>query len=247
MDDLSNPLYRSLASLFRSRAEVTSLSRLDREGIRTVNVLDIGQLESIVVEAVERVVSDLGTNGTSPDSLAAGAQIELLKLVGDSRLIGYLAHRIPETEAERQEVQEAARTMGQELVVHDVVGPRDIETAFAAFVERRVGAVLVGSGAYLFANREQVLALAARHALPASYSQREFAADGGLMSYGSNQGESYRIAGLYVARILKGDNPANLPVMRSTKLDLIINLRTAKMLGLRVPDGLLAIADEVIE
>jgi vacuolar-type H+-ATPase subunit I/STV1 len=84
MDDLSNPLYRSLASLFRSRAEVTSLSRLDREGIRTVNVLDIGQLESIVVEAVERVVAELGPNGASPGSLATGAQIELLKLVGDT-------------------------------------------------------------------------------------------------------------------------------------------------------------------
>jgi len=84
MDDLSNPLYRSLASLFRSRAEVTSLSRLDREGFRTVNVLDIGDLESIVVEAVERVVAELGPNGASPGSLAAGAQIELLKLVGDT-------------------------------------------------------------------------------------------------------------------------------------------------------------------
>jgi vacuolar-type H+-ATPase subunit I/STV1 len=84
MDDLTNPLYRSLASLFRSRAEVTSLSRLDREGFRTVNVLDIGDLESIVVEAVERVVAELGPNGASPGSLAAGAQIELLKLVGDT-------------------------------------------------------------------------------------------------------------------------------------------------------------------
>jgi len=175
-------------------------------------------------------------------------RLELLRrLVGDSRLIGYLAHRSPETEAERHEVQEAARTMGQELIAHDVVGARDIDTAFAAFAERRVGALLVGSGAYLFANRERVLALAARHALPASYSQREFAADGGLMSYGSDQSESYRIAGLYVARILKGDSPANLPVTRSTKLDLVINLKTAKALGIEVPPTLLALADGVIE
>ena len=181
-------------------------------------------------------------------SALGSKRLELLRqLVGDSRPIGYLAHRSPETEAERPEVQEAARTMGQELIVHDVVGPRDIETAFAAFVERKVGAVLVGSGAYLFANRERILALAARHALPASYSQREFAADGGLMSYGSSQSESYRIAGLYVARILKGDKPANLPVTRSTKLDLVINLKAAKALGLTVPDRLLALADEVIE
>jgi ABC-type uncharacterized transport system substrate-binding protein len=144
-------------------------------------------------------------------------------------------------------VQAAARTLGQELVIHDVVGPRDIETAFATFVERRVAAVLVGAGAFLFANRARVLALAARHALPASYSQREYAADGGLMSYGSNQSESYRHAGLYVARILKGDSPANLPVTRSTTLELVINLKTAKALGLAVPDRLLALADEVIE
>jgi putative tryptophan/tyrosine transport system substrate-binding protein len=175
-------------------------------------------------------------------------RLELLRqLVGDATMIGFLANPSPETDAERKEVQEAARTMGQELVVHDVVGLRDIEAAFAAFVDRRVGAVLVGSGAFLFANRERVLALAAGHVLPASYSQREFAADGGLMSYGSDQSESYRHAGLYVARILKGDTPANLPVMRSTKLELVINLKTAKILGLTVADRLLALADEVIE
>jgi putative tryptophan/tyrosine transport system substrate-binding protein len=144
-------------------------------------------------------------------------------------------------------VQAAARAMGQELVVYNVVGLRDIEMAFATFVERKVGVVLVGSGAFLFANRAYVLALAARHALPASYSQREFAADGGLMSYGSNQIESYRHAGLYIARILKGDNPANLPVMRSTTLELVINLKTAQALGITVPDRLIALADEVIE
>jgi putative tryptophan/tyrosine transport system substrate-binding protein len=171
----------------------------------------------------------------------------LRQLVPGVALIGFLTSPSPETDAERNDVQAAAQAMGQKLVVHDVVGLRDIEMAFATFVERKVGVVLVGSGAFLFANRAHVLALAARHALPASYSQRELAADGGLMSYGSNQSESYRHAGLYVARILKGDSPANLPVMRSTTLELVVNLKTAKALGIAVPDRLIALADEVIE
>lgn len=153
----------------------------------------------------------------------------------------------PETEAERRDVQVAARTLGQQLVILDVSSDRDIEAAFATFVQRGVGALLVGAGPIFFAKREQILALVARHALPACYVQSEYVRAGGLMSYGASIPDAYRQVGIYVGRILKGDNPSNLPVMQSTKFEFLLNLKTAKTLGLDVPPTLLATADEVIE
>jgi putative ABC transport system substrate-binding protein len=153
----------------------------------------------------------------------------------------------PETEAEKAEVQAAARTAGHPLIVVDVTKDGDIEPAFADLVRRGVGALIVGPGAFLFSQRERLAALAARHRLPASYAQRETVLAGGLMSYGSNQSAAYRQAAIYVGRILKGEKPGDLPVMRSTTFEFVINLKTAKALGLEVPLTLQATADEVIE
>jgi putative ABC transport system substrate-binding protein len=121
----------------------------------------------------------------------------------------------PNTEAERKDVQAAAQAIGQQLLILDVSSDREIETAFATFVQRGAGALLTGSGAFLNSSRERVVALAARHGLPAMYAQREAALAGGLMSYGPSITDAYRQAGMYAGRILKGEKPANLPVQQS--------------------------------
>ena len=123
----------------------------------------------------------------------------------------------------------------------------DLEPAFTIFSQQRVGAVLFGPSNFYTRHTEQLAALAARHAQPAIYSIREFAPVGGLISYGTNLGYGYHQAGIYTGRILKGDKPADLPVQQATKLELIINLKTANALGLTIPETLLATADEVIQ
>ena len=152
-----------------------------------------------------------------------------------------------DTEAERTDVMAAGQAIGQQLFVLEVNSDRDIEGAFATAVQRGAGALYVGTGAFTNSYRERLVALAARHRLPASYSQREAVVDGGLMSYGPSITDAYRQTGIYAGRILKGERPADLPVMRSTRFELMLNLKTAKTLSLEIPDRLLALADEVIE
>ena len=172
----------------------------------------------------------------------------LLQLVPKATTIAVLVNpNTTETEAERRDVQAAAQGIGRQLIILDVSSDPDIEQAFATFVQRGAGALLVGSGAFFNSKRERLVALAARHGLPAIYAVRETVVGGGLSSYGSSVTDAYRQVGIYTGRILKGEKPADLPVMRSTKIEFVLNLKTAKTLGLTVPPTLLATADEVIE
>jgi len=193
-----------------------------------------------------------GGNITGASWLSAqlGAKrLELLRqIVPKTTTIGMLDDiNSPGAEAERTDVQAAAQAIGLQLIIIDVSSDRDIETAIASFVQRGAGALLVGAGAFTTSKRESIAALAAHHALPAMYVEREGAVAGGLMSYGPSQGEAYRQAGIYAGRILKGEKPADLPVMQSTKFEFVLNLKTARALGLTVPMIVQMTADEVID
>jgi putative tryptophan/tyrosine transport system substrate-binding protein len=150
-------------------------------------------------------------------------------------------------ESRVQKLQETARTMGLQLRLLNATNEQEIDAAFATFVQLRPGALLVDSDVFFNARRAQFVALAARHAVPAIYEVRDYVAAGGLMSYGASLREAYRLAGTYASKILNGAKPADLPIMQSTKIELVINAKTAKALGLTIPQSLLLRADEVIQ
>ena len=154
---------------------------------------------------------------------------------------------IQQAEIQVSDIQTAARSVGQQITVLNASTIRDIEAAFATLAQMRADALLVATDPFFLTRAAQLVVLAARHAIPTVYSRREFAAAGGLMSYGANQNDSYRVLGVYAARILKGEKPADLPIQRPTKFELVINLSTAKALGLEIPPPLLAHADDLIE
>jgi putative tryptophan/tyrosine transport system substrate-binding protein len=176
-------------------------------------------------------------------------RLELLRqLASTPAVVGMLVNpNTSETEAERKEVEAAAAAIRQELVILDVVRIGDFEAAFATLAHRGVGALLAGTGTFMFNNLERIVSLAARARSPTMYTARDAVLAGGLVSYGSQITDAYRQVGIYVGRILNGEKPADLPVMQSTKFDFVINLKTAKALGLTVPPPLLVAADEVIE
>jgi putative ABC transport system substrate-binding protein len=179
---------------------------------------------------------------------ALGAKrLELLReLVPDTKLIGFLVNPAnPTTQSHITDIQAAARALGVELLMLNASSDREIDAAFESLAQQRVNAVIIGTDQLFTSRRDQLVVLAARHALPAIHYLREFADAGGLISYGASTTDAYRLAGGYA--ILKGDKPADLPVQQTVKFELAINASTAKTLGLIVPDKLLVAADEVIE
>ena len=178
-----------------------------------------------------------------------GKRVDLLRelLPGASALAMLINPNYAPAAAEAAETENAARALGHKLSVFKASSEGGIEAAFATLAQQRPDALIVGADPFFNSRREQLATLAMRDSIPAIYVWREFVVAGGLMSYGDDFADGYRQLGIYVGRILKGANPADLPVIRPTKFELVINLKTAKALGLKFPPTMLATADEVIE
>ncbi|MFL6795895.1 MAG: ABC transporter substrate-binding protein [Xanthobacteraceae bacterium] len=203
-----------------------------------------------------RLVSTLGRPGGNMTGInffnreLAGKQLELLReLIPAMRRVAVIVNPASETISQSivHEVELAARAMGVQVWVRNASTSREIDAVFAKFVHERPDALFVGQEPFFNSRRVQLSLLAMRHSIPASYSGREYAEVGGLMTYGSNIADAYRQVGMYAGRILKGAKPADLPVVQSSKFELVINAQTARTLGLTVPQTLLATADDVIE
>jgi putative tryptophan/tyrosine transport system substrate-binding protein len=189
------------------------------------------------------------TGATFSTSLLAAKRLGLLRdLVPAAEVIALLVDQnSSQGQKQKQDVEAATRAVAQRLVILNGGTDEEIDASFASLAQQKVGALLIGSGPFFDPRREQLIGLSARYAVPAIYQYREFVLSGGLMSYGASITDMYRQVGAYVGRVLKGDKPADLPVVQPTKFEFVINLKTAKALGLTIPSGLLAIADEVIE
>jgi putative ABC transport system substrate-binding protein len=179
----------------------------------------------------------------------AGKRLQLLReVVPTAAVVALLVNpNNPVTEPETRSLQDAARTLGLHAHILQASTPSEIDAAFDTLVELRAGALVVSGDPFFTSQRAQIVALAARHAVPAVYQWREYAAAGGLMSYAPSLADVYRLAAIYIGKLLKGAKPADLPVEQVVKIELVINLKTAKALGLTVPLTLLGRADEVIE
>ena len=193
-----------------------------------------------------------GGNVTGVSLLASALDAKKLGLLRElapkASTIGVLINPdYPSANSQREETQQAAARLGLRLLMLSARADGEIDFAFASAAKQGADALLVATDPFLLSRRERLVALAARYAVPAIYAQREVVSGGGLISYGPHFWDGYRQAGAYVGRVLKGEKPADLPVLQPTKFELVINLKTAKALGLEVPDRLLALADEVIE
>jgi putative tryptophan/tyrosine transport system substrate-binding protein len=216
--------------------------------IPIVFVVGVDPVDSGLVASLHRPGGNITGVSLFSGELEA-KRLELLHdLISAAAVIGMLMNpNFPGSDVQLRDAQKAARTLGLQLIVVRASSEREFDTAFATLVQQRAGALVVGADAFFLGLRDQIVTLAGRHALPTIYAQREYAAVGGLMSYGTDLASAFREQGRYVGRILKGEKPADLPVQQSTRVELVINLKTAKALGITFPLPLLGRADEVIE
>jgi putative ABC transport system substrate-binding protein len=213
----------------------------------------------VFISAVDPIKSGLVASINRPGGNATGfiqfaplleaKRLQLLhELVPSAAIMGVLLNPTnPAAESQTADVQTAARSIGRQIYVAAASSESEFEAAFTNLMRQRIGGLLVGADSYFNSRREQLVVLAARHALPAIYEWREFTAAGGLMSYGTRITDAYHQIAVYCGRILRGANPAELPVVQPTKFELVINLKTANALGVTVPNALQLLADEVIE
>jgi putative ABC transport system substrate-binding protein len=237
----------------------------------TVIVATGGSVVGLVAKAATGTIPIVISSGGDPVKLGLVASlsrpggnvtgVHLFLSLLDPKKLGLLRELVPQAsviavllnpnaadiQARLADVHEAAHAARQQIHVLHASTERELDTAFATLSQVRAGALVVGADAFFNSRRDHVVALAARHAIPAIYEGREYAVAGGLASYGTSLADGYRQVGIYTGRILKGEKPADLPVMQSTRFELVINLKTANALGLTVPDKLLVAADEVIE
>jgi putative ABC transport system substrate-binding protein len=213
----------------------------------------------VFLTGADPVRTGLVASLSRPGGNVTGVAFAIYDLV--AKLLGLLHELVPkapviavlhdpngvDTETELRDLEEAGRAIGRQILIAKAANEREFNGAFATVVQAGAGGLLVGSGPFFLSQRRQLVTLAARHALPTIYNQREYAEVGGLISYGSSQTYAFRRAGIYVGRILKGEKPGDLPVELATRFELVINLATAKALSFDIPPTLLARADEVIE
>ena len=227
------------------------VARAAKAATATIPIVFANGSDPVAIGLVESMNRPGGNaTGVSFFTSALGPKrLELLReLVPQAKAIAFLVNPTnPVTEGDIKHMESAARSVAQRIVVVRASNEKEIDSAFESAAKEGATALLVNVDAYFSSRRHQLAGLAARYRLPASYNNGQYVVDGGLMSYGDNRSESYRQLGVYAGRILKGENPKDLPVMQPTKFELIFNLKTAKALGLTVPPTLLARADHVIE
>jgi putative ABC transport system substrate-binding protein len=239
---------RDVAVLFASPIPAALAAKAATASIPIVFAIGSDPVETGLVASLNRPGGNI--TGATFLSVALGAKrLELLRdLIPKLASIGLLVNSTnPNAMLQTTDMQTAANRLGLQFNVLSASSHSDLENAFGALAQRRTDALVVSADPFFISHRDQLVALAARHALPAIYYAREFVAAGGLVSYASSFADSFHQAAGYVARVLRGDKPADLPVLQPTKFELVINLKTAKALGLQVPETLLARADEVIE
>ena len=256
-DDQLDRLPALAADLVRRQVAVISASggiasaRAAKAATTTIPIVFTNGTDPIKFGLVSNIEKP-GGNVTGVSMFAAapgGKRLELLReLVPGAAWIAVLADPTnADADAKAKDLQAAANAIGLKIEINRLTSNREFEPAVASAVERGAGALFISNEVLFTGNREQIVALAARHKMPASYAYQEFAAAGGLMSYGPSRNDGYRESGRYVARILKGERPGDMPVVQPTRFELVINVKTAKSLGLTVPPALVARADEVIE